>query len=186
MRRIVVAVDPAAKAKESQRGEHGAETGIVTCGLGADGRGYVLSDSSTSEGPDKWGRLAVAAYDLHNADAIVAEVNNGGDMVPFVIRSVRPTIKVIVVTASRGKFTRAEPVSALYEQGRVSHVGCFPQLEDQMCSFNPTDAEDDTITLKDRLDACVWGLTELFPQLVQVKRKKWIDKWAGRRGSWMG
>jgi phage terminase large subunit-like protein len=183
MKRIVVAVDPAAKAKESQRGEHGSETGIVVCGLGSDNRGYVLGDSSTTEGPDKWGKLAVAAHDLFSADAIVCEVNNGGDMVPFVIRSVRQAIKVVAVTASRGKYTRAEPISAIYEQGRASHVGSFPALEDQMCSFNPTDAEDDT--LKDRMDALVWGMTELFPQLVRVVKRKWTDKWAGRRG-WMG
>ncbi len=183
MRRIVVSVDPAAKAKESQRGDNGAETGIVTCGLGTDGRGYVLDDSTTIEGPDKWGRLAVAAYHRNKADAIVAEINNGGDMVPFVIRSVDPNIKVIVVTASRGKVTRAEPVSALYEQGRVSHVGCFPVLEDQQCAFTTTDADD--VTLKDRVDALVWAFTELFPALVKVQKKKWRDKWAGRRGGWM-
>jgi phage terminase large subunit-like protein len=183
MKRIVVAVDPAAKAKDSQRGENGAETGIVTCGLGVDGRGYVLDDSTTIEGPDKWGRLAVAAYDRNQADAIVAEINNGGDMVPFVIRSVRDSIKVIVVTASRGKVTRAEPVSALYEQGRVSHVGSFAALEDQMCAFTVTDADD--VSLKDRTDALVWAFTELFPALVTVKKRKWADKWAGRRG-WMG
>lgn len=183
MRRIVVAVDPAAKAKENQRSDQGAETGIVTCGLGVDGRGYVLDDSTSMEGPNEWGRKAIAAYDRNSADAIVAEVNNGGDMVPFVIRSVRETIKVIVVTASRGKITRAEPISALYEQGRISHVGCFPELEDQMCAFTTTDAED--VKLKDRTDALVWGFTELFPELVKVKKKKWVDKWAGRRG-WMG
>jgi phage terminase large subunit-like protein len=183
MRRIVVSVDPAAKAKESQRGDNGAETGIVTCGLGTDGRGYVLDDSTTIEGPDKWGRLAVAAYHRNKADAIICEINNGGDMVPFVIRSVDASIKVIVVTASRGKVTRAEPVSALYEQGRVSHVGCFAQLEDQMCAFTTTDADD--VTLKDRTDALVWAFTELFPALVTVKKRAWRDKWAGRRGGWM-
>jgi phage terminase large subunit-like protein len=183
MKRIVVAVDPAAKAKESQRGDNGAETGIVTCGLGVDGRGYVLDDSTTIEGPDKWGKLTVAAYRRNEADAIVAEINNGGDMVPFVIRSVDPNIKVIVVTASRGKVTRAEPVSALYDQGRISHVGCFPQLEDQMCQFTVTDADD--VTLKDRADALVWAFTELFPALVKVKKRGWKDKWAGRRGGWM-
>ena len=184
MKRIVVSIDPAAKAKENQRSEEGAETGIVTCGLGVDGRGYVLDDSTTVEGPDRWGKLAVAAYDRNSADAIVAEINNGGDMVPFVIRSVRPAVKVIVVTASRGKITRAEPISALYEQGRISHVGSFAALEDQMCAFTTTDADDKK--LKDRVDALVWGMTELFPDLVKVTKRKWTDKWAGRRSGWMG
>jgi len=184
MRRVIVAVDPAAKAKANQRGEDGAETGIVVCGLGVDGRGYVLDDATTTEGPDKWGRLAIAAYDRHSADAVVAEINNGGDMVPFVIRSVRESVKVVVVTASRGKVPRAEPVSALYEQGRISHVGSFAALEDQMCAFTNTDAEDKA--LKDRVDALVWGFTELFPALVKVVKKKWTDKWVGRGGgTWM-
>jgi phage terminase large subunit-like protein len=185
MKRVVVAIDPAAKAKASQRTDSGAETGIVCCGLGADGRGYVLDDQTTYEGPDKWGKTAVATYQLNLADAIVCEINNGGDMVPFVIRSVAPEIKVITVTASRGKITRAEPISALYEQGKISHVGTFAALEDQMCSFTVTDAED--VQLRDRVDALVWAFTELFPQMVKkIKRQTFRDKWTpSGRGSWM-
>lgn len=188
MQRIVVAVDPAAKAKENQLGDEGAETGIITSGLGADGRGYVLGDDTTEKGPNDWGRLAVASYHRHQADAIVAETNQGGDMVEYVIRSIDPNIKVIKVTASRGKVTRAEPISALYEQGRISHVGSFPQLEDQMCNF--TNVGIEAGKLADRVDALVWGMTQLFPALVEVKREPWKDRWGsgGRRqtGSWMG
>ncbi len=189
MQRIVVSVDPAAKARENQLGDEGAETGIVTCGLGTDGRVYVLADDTTEKGPNDWGRLAVASYHRHSADAIVAEVNNGGDMVEHVIRSVDSSVKVIKVTASRGKVTRAEPISALYEQGRVSHVGAFPVLEDQMCCF--TNVGIEAGKLADRVDALVWGLTQLFPALVEVKRNPWKDAWTSggfRRsgGSWMG
>lgn len=167
MLRVLVSVDPAAKAKETQRSEHGAETGIITVGLGVDSRGYVFDDSSTDGGPNEWARRAVASCDLFHGDAIVAETNNGGDMVEFVIRSVRPTVKVIQVVASRGKVTRAEPISALYEQGRVSHVGGLSALEDQMCAFTTTNAEDRK--LKDRVDALVWGFTELFPDIVNIQ-----------------
>lgn len=170
LRRVVVGVDPAAKAKENQRDDKGAETGIIVAGLGVDGRGYVLDDWSTFEGPNEWGRRAVAAYDQNLADRIVAEQNNGGDMVRFVIQSVRETVPVTLVTASRGKMTRAEPISALYEQGRISHVGTFPVLEDQMCSFTNLDEGDGT--LKDRVDGLVWALSELFPEMVKVKKKK--------------
>jgi len=182
MARVIVAIDPAAKSAENQNSENGAETGIITAGLGADNRGYVFDDSSTIEGPNEWGRKAVAAYDRHNADAIVAEVNNGGDMVEYVIRSIRPTIKVIKVHATRGKITRAEPISALYDQGRVSHVGMFSTLEDQMCAFSVINPSG----LKDRVDALVWALTMLFPQMVRNQdMPKNMPKIQPGPGAWM-
>jgi HK97 family phage portal protein len=118
--RVVVAIDPAVTSSEDSD-----ETGIVVCGLGVDGRGYVLADRSCRLSPDGWARRAVAVFDDHRADLVVAEVNNGGDLVENTLRTVRRTIPYRKVTASRGKQTRAQPVAALYEQGRVSHVVVF-------------------------------------------------------------
>jgi phage terminase large subunit-like protein len=169
MRRIVVAIDPASEPEGEGEAGGGAETGIIVAGLGVDGRGYVLEDLSCSLDPNGWAKRAVAAYDRFDADLIVAEKNQGGAMVEAVIRSVRPKIKVLPVHASRGKVTRAEPVSALYEQGRVSHHGSFPQLEDQMVVFTPFGIEGGTTG--DRVDALVWALTQLFPGIVSFKEK---------------
>lgn len=154
--RVVVAVDPAVTS-----GEEADEHGIVAAGVGEDGRGYVLADRSTRGTPEKWGRAAVAAYHEFEADRIVCEVNNGGDMVAGVIRSIAPDVPVREVRASRGKHVRAEPISALYEQGRVSHVGAFADLEDQMVLMTPAGYEGSKSP--DRLDALVWALSELFP-----------------------
>lgn len=165
MQRVVVAIDPAAKASTDQ--EDTAETGIIVCGLGVDGRGYVLDDRSCRLGPQGWARVAINAYDRYQGDLIVAERNNGGEMVTAVIKSAcqgRAPIKIETVWASRGKVTRAEPISALYEQGRVSHVGSFPALEDQMIMFTPWGIEGEEGS--DRTDALVWGLSQLFPLMV--------------------
>jgi phage terminase large subunit-like protein len=150
MRKVVVAVDP--KASTSAR----SESGIVVCGLGQDKHGYVMEDASMDGSPEAWARQAVSAYHRHKANAIVAETNNGGDMVVHTIHTVDPSVPVIKVTATRGKHTRAEPVSALYEQKKIHHHGAFPLLEDQMCSWVP--GEDSP----DRMDAAVWGFTELM------------------------
>ena len=150
--RVVVAVDPEASSQEGA-----AETGIVVAGLGLDGQGYVLADETLQGTPAEWGKAAVSAYRTHRADRIVGEVNNGGEMVGYVLATVDATVSYKAVWASRGKQTRAEPVAALYEQGRVHHVGAFPELEDQLCTWVPTDAKS-----PDRLDALVWALTELF------------------------
>lgn len=151
--RVVVAVDPAVTS-----GEDADETGIVVAGLGVDGRGYVLADLTCRLSPDGWARRAVTAYHAHRADRLVAEVNNGGDLVERVVRTVDRDVSYKAVHASRGKQTRAEPVAALYEQGKVSHVGSLPDLEDQMCSYTP-DGYDGS---PDRVDALVWALTELM------------------------
>ena len=150
--RVVVAIDPAVTS-----GEDSDETGIVVCGLGVDGRGYLLADRSCRLSPDGWASRAVAAYDEFSADLVVAEVNNGGDLVEQTIRTVRRTIPYRKVHASRGKQTRAQPVAALYEQGRVSHVEPFPDLEEQLTSWTPESG-----TSPDRLDALVFALTELM------------------------
>lgn len=152
--RVVVAIDPAVTA-----GEDSDDTGIVVVGKGRDGRGYVISDLTCHESPLGWANVALRAYDKYSADRIVAEVNNGGDMVETTIRTVRANVPYSKVHASRGKTKRAEPISSLYEQGKISHIGQFPQLEDQMCTYVP---DDNTQKSPDRLDALVWGMTELF------------------------
>jgi phage terminase large subunit-like protein len=149
--RVVVAVDPAVTS-----GEDSDETGIVVAGLGVDGHGYVLRDRSGRFSPDAWMRRAVATFHEAQADRLVAETNNGGDLVETVLRTVDRSIPFTKVHASRNKQTRAEPVAALYEQGRVHHVGSLPELEDQLCGWVPGDKSPD------RLDACVWALTFLM------------------------
>lgn len=155
LRRIVVAIDPAMKSVEGSD-----ETGIVVAGIGADKRGYVLEDLTGRYAPQAWAAKAIAAYQRWQADLIVGEVNNGGEMVGNTVRMVNPSVPFKAVHASRGKFIRAEPISALYEQGMISHVGAFPELEDQMCSFT-ADYDRGRDGSPDRLDALVWALTEL-------------------------
>lgn len=151
MARIVIGVDPAVTS-----GEESDETGIIVAGHGQDGEFYVMDDLTCRLSPDGWARRVVSAYDEYGAERIVAEVNNGGDFVEHVIRTIKPRISYRAVRATRGKFVRAEPIAALYEQGRVHHVGAFGTLEDQMCSFVP-----DSNKSPDHLDALVWALTEL-------------------------
>lgn len=164
--RIVVGIDPAVSS-DAGADEHG----IVVCALGNDGRGYVLDDYSLRGTPRQWAERAVAAFDRYEADAIVIEVNQGGEMCKATLQSVRKTLPVIEVRASRGKHVRAEPISALYSVGRVSHVGTFPELEDQMCRMTAKGFEGEGSP--DRCDALVWAMTELFPQLVREKPKPW-------------
>jgi phage terminase large subunit-like protein len=154
--RIVVAIDPAASA-----GAESDETGIIVAGLGRDGHGYVLDDLSGRFAPFEWARRAVAAYLGHGADRIVAEVNNGGDMVEATVRVIDPNASFRAVHATRGKAVRAEPVAALYEQGRVHHVGTLPVLEDEMCAFTGAVGAGAGPS-PDRVDALVWALTDLM------------------------
>lgn len=149
--RIVVAIDPAVTS-----GEDSDETGIITAGASTDGHFYILADDTLRATPNEWGRRAVEAFKKWKADRIVAEVNNGGDMVIMVLQQVDINAPVTKVHATRGKVIRAEPISALYEQYRVHHVGAFPQLEDQMVMWTPESSDS-----PDRLDALVWALTEL-------------------------
>lgn len=157
MARIVVAIDPSGTAGDDDDGD---SIGIVVAGKGVDGRGYVLADRTCKLSPDGWGRRAVAAYHEFKADRIVAERNFGGAMVEHVIRTVDPKVSYREVTASRGKVARAEPVAALYEQGRISHIGGLPELEDQMCQVGPDGFIGEGSP--DRVDATVWALTELM------------------------
>ena len=150
--RIVVGIDPAVSSSEDAD-----ETGVVVAARGVDGQGYLLADLSGRYSPDGWARRAVEALRSWGADRIVAEVNQGGDLVESMIRTIDPGAPYRGVHASRGKRTRAEPVSALYEQGRIHHVGAFPALEDQLCAALP----DGGSGPDDRLDALVWAFTEL-------------------------
>lgn len=149
--RIVVGVDPAITSNEFS-----AETGIVAVGIDGNGIGYVLDDRSLQGTPVEWANAAIALYHRTSADRIVVESNQGGDMVRHTLQTVESQVPIKTVHATRGKRTRAEPVSALYEQGRIKHVGAFPTLEDQMCSWTPESASPD------RLDALVWAITELM------------------------
>jgi phage terminase large subunit-like protein len=156
LRRIVIAIDPAVTS-----GEDADETGIIAVGLGEDGHGYVLDDVSGRMSPTEWARQAVSLYHARRADRIVAERNNGGDLVENTIRQIDPSVSFRSVWASRGKYVRAEPLSALYEQGRAHHAGSFVQLEDQLCSWVP-DMDRAAMGSPDRGDALVWALTELM------------------------
>lgn len=157
--RIVVAIDPAVSS-----GEDADETGILVVGTDNQGHGYVLADASGKHQPIEWAKIAITAYRAHHADRIVAERNNGGAMVEATIRMVDNNLPVTTVWASRGKVARAEPVSALYEQGRVHHIGAFPHLEDQMCAFTTDFDRASAGYSPDRVDALVWALTELLVQ----------------------
>jgi phage terminase large subunit-like protein len=159
--RIVVSIDPAATS-----GEGADETGIIVAGKDERGHAWVLADISGRYQPIEWAKAAIAAYRAHNADRIVAEINNGGEMVEATLRVIDPNLAFAPVHASRGKIVRAEPVAALYEQGKVHHLGAFPQLEDQMCNLS-RDVPHNFGSHRpgyspDRVDALVWALTDLL------------------------
>lgn len=150
--RTVVAIDPAVSNNEDSD-----ETGIVVAGVGTDGHYYVLADGSLKDTPVNWSKQAIKLYHEFEADRIIGEVNNGGDLIISLIRQIERNIPFRQVRASKGKILRAEPIAALYEQGLVHHVGYFQKLEEQMASYTPA-----TVTTSpDRMDALVWALTEL-------------------------
>jgi phage terminase large subunit-like protein len=146
----VVGVDPAAESKSESN-----STGIIVGGMGYDYEYYVLGDYTVHGSPDEWANASMRAARLHNVDCVVPEKNQGGEMVTKVLRTVDKRIPILPVHASKGKRTRAEPIAALYEQGKVHHVGSFPDLEDELCSWVP----DSGMPSPDRLDALVWALT---------------------------
>lgn len=156
LKRIVVGVDPSVNDGTEVDNQELAECGIIVGGLGIDGHGYLLDDKSLMGSPMEWAREAVTAYHSRKADRIVAEVNNGGKLVETVIRVVDKHVSYKDVRAARGKLTRAEPISSLAEQGKLHHMGVFPELEDQMTNWQPGDKSPD------RLDAYVWTFTELM------------------------
>lgn len=164
MRRIVVAIDPAVSSEPGSD-----ETGIVAMGLGVDGYGYVLADESGRYRPEEWARRAVSLYQSMDADRIIGEVNNGGDLIESTLRTVNANIPYKGVRATRGKAVRAEPVAALYERGKVFHVGAHSDLEDQMCSVTVDFDSKAAGWSPDRVDALVWAATELFAGLTRKK-----------------
>jgi phage terminase large subunit-like protein len=151
--RVVVAIDPAVSANPSS-----SLTGIVVAARGHDGRAYVLADLSGRFSPDGWARAAVGAYRSYKADRIVAEGNQGGDLVRLTLSTINANVPISIVHASRSKQARAEPVAALYEQRRVTHLAAFPELDDQLCTWEPLSGDPSP----DRLDALVWALSELM------------------------
>ena len=168
MQRIVVAVDPSG-AGDSDNADNDA-IGICVAGLGVDGFAYVLEDLTCKAGPKVWGNIATTAFDRHEADIVVGETNYGGAMVQYVIKTSRPNTPFKMLTASRGKVVRAEPISALTEQGKIRFAGNFTELENELCSF--TTAGYTGGSSPNRADAFVWAMSELFPGIVADRTKK--------------
>jgi phage terminase large subunit-like protein len=158
--RVVVGVDPGIGTNESS-----ALTGIVVAARGVDDRVYVLADLSGRYSPDQWARVAVGALKSYNADRIIAEGNQGGEMVRTSLQMVDKNAPIAIVHASRSKQARAEPVVALYEQRRVTHVAAFPELDDQLCTWEPHTGRPSP----DRLDALVWAISSLMQDMTKVQ-----------------
>jgi len=170
--RVVVSVDPSG-ADDTSNTENDA-IGIIVAGLGIDGIIYVLEDCTVKAGPAVWGRVATTAFDRHEADVIVGETNYGGAMVRQVIQTARPRTPFAAVTASRGKHVRAEPFSAMYEDGKVRHVGIFADLEEELGGFSTAGYVGDKSP--NRADALVWALSALFPSAIgSTRRRESID-----------
>ena len=179
--RIIIGVDPSG-SRDSDNAEND-EIGIVVGGLGTDGNAYLIEDCTTKAGPAVWGGIVASAFDRHGADLVVAEENFGGAMVESVIQTARERTPYRKVSASRGKVVRAEPFSALYDQGKVRHAGYFRDLEDELAGMSTTGYTGRKSP--NRVDAWIWVLTELFPAIVNPRKKKAIqadDEFYG----WMG
>lgn len=188
MLRVVIAVDPSGADDDSVDND---EIGIVVCGLGVDGNGYILEDLTCRAGPAIWGKVATNAFDRHSADRIVAEVNYGGAMVQAVIRTARARTPFRPVTASRGKVVRAEPISTLFESGKIRMVGYFHELEEELYAFTTNGYMGERSP--NRADAMIWGMSDLFPELlrtdgskIQVPPKPRIQYVSRGNQSWMG
>jgi predicted phage terminase large subunit-like protein len=183
MVRVVVAIDPS--GSDDTDNIDNDEIGIVVCGLGVDGNAYLLEDLTCKAGPATWGRVATQAFERHQANTIVAEVNFGGAMVKNVIHSARPRTPFKALTASRGKHIRAEPIAALMETGRVRFHGIYRALEDELCGFTTHGYMGENSP--NRADAFVWACSELFPDLARPERKdeKKVPRREFREQSWM-
>lgn len=177
--RVVVAVDPSGSG-DVDNADNDA-IGIVIAALGTDGNAYILEDCTVKAGPATWGNVATAAFDRHAADCVVGETNYGGEMVRFTIQTARPQTPYKPVTASRGKHVRAEPVSSLYEKGKVRHVGQFANLEDELTAFSTMGYTGSGSP--NRADAAIWAISELFPALTAPAA---VDDGPIIRGGWMG
>jgi len=164
--RIAIGVDPSGSGDTDNADND--EIGIAVAALGTDGVAYVLEDCTVKAGPATWGRVATTAYDRHEADVVVGEVNYGGAMVGHTIQTARPRTPFKMVTATRGKHVRAEPFSALYENGKVRHVGNFVELETELTAFNTSGYIGDGSP--NRADALIWALAELFPAMVAPRK----------------
>lgn len=183
--RIVVAVDPSGAGDEGNTDNDAI--GIVVAGLGIDGNAYILEDCTVKAGPKTWGTVATTAYDRHAADVIVGETNYGGAMVNFVVQTCRPRTPFKQVTATRGKHVRAEPFSALYESGKVRHVGQFEELEEEIVHFSTIGYVG--TGSPNRADALFWALAELFPGIIRGAKKvrdPIEDEMGYEAGAWMG
>ena len=180
--RKVVAVAPAVTSDDSS--EDPGTHGIVVAGIDADQTGYTLKDESLQGTPYEWASHAASLYKTEGADAVVVETNQGGDMVVHTLRTVAPNINIITVRASRGKHVRAEPVAAMYEQGRIRHVGQFPDMEQQMTQFTTDGYQGEGSP--DRVDALVWAMTELFPDMVEATPDVSRFMKRGRSRGWQG
>ena len=167
MVRLVVGVDPSGSG-DADNADNDA-IGICVGGIGTDGIAYLLEDCTVKAGPATWGRIATDAFDRHRADIVVGEINYGGAMVQHVIQTARPRTPYKQVTATRGKAVRAEPFSALYEQGKVRHVGVFHDLEDELTAFSTSGFTGENSP--NRADAWIWVLTELFPGLTRAPKQ---------------
>ncbi len=188
LQRIIVSIDPS--GADDDENTNNDDIGIMVGGVGLDGRGYLLEDLTEKCGPAQWGRIATTAFDRHDADLIVGEKNFGGAMVGYVIDTQpkgangrkRP---FKLITASRGKAVRAEPISALHEQGKIRLVGYFPELEDELCAMTTHGYAGERSP--NRADAFVWLMSELFPGLVkEEKEKKAVSRTrAPRENGWM-
>lgn len=166
--RVVVAVDPSGSG-DVDNADNDA-IGICVVGLGTDGNAYLLEDCTVKAGPATWGRVVTSAFDRHAADIVVGEINYGGAMVQHTIQTARPRTPYKSVTATRGKAVRAEPISALYETGKVRHVGEFQELEDELTAFSTVGYLGDKSP--NRADAVIWALTELFPGMVRAPKER--------------
>lgn len=168
--RVVIGVDPSGSGDEDNASND--EIGITVGALGVDGKAYLLEDCSVKAGPATWGKVVCDAYDRHEGNMVVGEANYGGDMVRHVVQTVpnRPRTPFKKVTATRGKAVRAEPFSALYEQGKVCHVGYFPKLEDELCSMSTIGYVGEGSP--NRADSWIWTLAELFPSLIKQQPEK--------------
>ena len=165
LQRVVVAVDPS--GADDDQGDND-EIGIIVAGLGIDGVAYVLEDLTLKAGPSTWGKVATNAFERHAADRVVAEINYGGAMVRHVIQTARPNTPFRVLTASRGKVVRAEPIASLHEQGKIRLLGSFVKLEDELTAMTTHGYVGSGSP--NRADAFVWAMSELFPGLVQAKQ----------------
>lgn len=178
MVRMVIAVDPSG-AGDKDNADNDA-IGIAVVGLGTDGICYVIEDLTVKAGPATWGRIVCDAYERHQADAVVGEINYGGAMVAHVIKTARPRTNFRKVTATRGKVVRAEPISALYELGKVRHVGYLRDLEEELMGFTTNGFVG--ANSPNRADAVVWAITELFPGIVKPRKEKGEKKETTQKG----